>query len=43
LLGEPRFRERAADWSRRLLEADRINAAAEEIIGALGRLGNIPV
>jgi len=42
LLGQPRFRERAADWSRRLHETDGINVAAEEIIGALDRLGRIP-
>jgi polyene glycosyltransferase len=37
LLGEPRFAERAADWSRRLHESDGISVATEEIIAALKR------
>lgn len=41
LLGEPRFRERAADWSQRLHETDGLNAAAEEIVAALDKLGRV--
>jgi polyene glycosyltransferase len=40
LLGEPRFRFQAADWSRRLREAGGLDAAAEEIIGALNKFGS---
>jgi polyene glycosyltransferase len=42
LLGEPGFRSRAEDWSRRLHEAGGVGAAAEEIIGALGSLRRVP-
>jgi polyene glycosyltransferase len=41
LLGEPRFRFQAADWSRRLHEAGGLDAAAQEIIGALGKFGRV--
>jgi polyene glycosyltransferase len=37
LLGEPGFAARAESWSARLHEAGGVDAAAEEIIGALGR------
>jgi polyene glycosyltransferase len=42
LLGEPRFLSRAQHWSRQVHEAGGVGAAADEIIGALDRLGRVP-
>jgi polyene glycosyltransferase len=42
LIGEPQFRSCAQNWSRRMHDAGGVGAAAEEIIGALARLGRVP-
>lgn len=42
LLSEPGFRSRAEELSVQLHEAGGVGAAAQEIIGALGRLGRVP-
>jgi len=41
LLGEPRFRSSAEDWSRQLRAAGGVVAAADEITGALDRLARV--